>query len=131
MGKRTLVASGESACTIGSNGSVVTFPSSGNVWNDRSVTGVHDVKILASLSASSNYKVRLVGSYQDPSSGSVFNGLLHEFSPGDTDGDGAGKEVFRSAGTQIHFEQIEIENSCAASTLDVGQLGAIWKSHDS
>lgn len=131
MGHRTLVASGESASTVGSNGSVVTFPPSGNVWNDRNVTGVHDVKVLASLSASSNYTVRLVGSFQDPSSGSVFSGTIHEFSPGDSDGDGAGKEVFRSAGTHVHFEQLEVENSCATSTLDVGQLGVIWKSHDS
>lgn len=126
MGHRTLVASGESS-TVPSDGTVVKFPSTGNIWQDRDLPGLADVRVMASLSASANYTVALAGSYQDPDSGSVYNGIIEQFAPGDTLGDGAGEEVFRSQGKHVHHEWVEITFS-SSSDLTVNQLGVVWES---
>lgn len=130
MGKRVLVASGETGSTVPSNGSTVKFPPSGNIWNDRHVTNVKDVRVMASLSASGNYSMRLMASFQDPSSGSVYDGVVEQFTPSDTLGASNGQEVFRSEGAHTHFEWLEIEFSSTGTDMTVHQLGVLWKSHD-
>ena len=130
MGKRTLVASGETGSTVSASGSTVKFPASGNLWADRPPKADNDIRVMASLSASSNYTVQLVASFQDPDTSSVFNGVVEHFAPGDTLGDGAGAEVFRSSGKHVHHEWLEITNSCTASDGDmtVEQLAVVWES---
>lgn len=127
MSKRVLVASGESS-TVPSNESTVRFPSGGNLWNDSVPKADNDVRIMASLSASGNYSMRLMASFSDPSSGSVYDGIIEQFAPGDSIGDGAGREVFRSSGKHVHFEWLEIEFSSTGEDLTVNQLAAVWES---
>lgn len=127
MGKRVLVASGETGSTVPSTGSTVTFPPSGNLWNDRVPKADNDVRVMASLSASGNYSMRLMASFSDPSSGSVYNGIVEQFGPSDSLGDGTGEEVFRSAGKHVHFEWLEIEFSSTGTDMTVEQLGVVWE----
>lgn len=135
MGNETVLVGSAGSSTVGSNGSVVTFPSGApgpgadsNVFRDQDVTGVRNLKVFASLSASANYSMRLVASFTDSSTGSSFNGVVEQFAPGDTRGDGAGREVFYADGPHEHFTGLEIENGSAGSTLTVGELAVVWES---
>lgn len=131
MAKRVLVASGQSS-TVPSTDTAVQFPSGapsqGNIWNDRVPKADNDVRIMASLSASGNYSMRLMASFTDPSTGSSYNGIIEQFAPGDTIGNGTGQEVFRSAGKHVHFEWLEIQFSSTGEDLTVNQLGVVWES---
>lgn len=128
MGTKALVASTASAVTV-SAGSVVAFPSQGeDLWSDRDVTALADLRVVGSFSASSGFTVRTRATFSDSDGCVVASAVMESTPASSTAGQASTNLSWRFDGPHVHADEwLEIENT-SSTDLTVEQLGAVWTS---